>query len=303
MNKKIISLNELSKEDLINLIYVASDIKKNPARYKNKLKDKTLLLLFQKTSTRTRLSFELGMKKLGGFTIVMDWGKTNFTISPIKYEALYVSRMVDIILARLMKNEDMVQLANSSLVPVINGCCDIYHPTQALSDLLTIYETKSSFKTGIAYVGIHNNVANSLFFACNKLGIRLIFVTPMVDKKPVNFDLIADSSKYFEKTLDIEYAVSESEFIYTDTWINMEYYNREDYKAEKDKIIKIMKPYQINKKLIEHKNIYIMHDMPVHPGFEIDEYSLNCKKSIILQQAENRMYAEQALLMYLLDIT
>jgi len=301
MKKDIISLNELSRDELINLIDLASDIKRNPELYKNKLNSKTLLLLFQKTSTRTRISFELGMKKLGGFTLVMDWNKSNFSLSPIKYEAMYVSRMADIILARLIKNEAIIKLAEFSLTPVINGCCDMYHPTQVLSDLLTIYETKKSFDTTITYVGIQNNVANSLFHACNKVGINLIFVTPIVDKKPKDFDVTANNSKYFAKTLDLKYAVSKSEFLYTDTWINMELVTRKDYMAENDRKIKLMKPYQINKRLIEGKNLYIMHDMPVHPGFEIDEYSLDCERSIILQQAENRMYAEQALLLYLLD--
>ncbi|MCK5094531.1 MAG: ornithine carbamoyltransferase [Spirochaetes bacterium] len=301
MAKDIITINELSKEEIIKIVNKSIDIKKNPVRYENKLIGKTLLLLFQKTSTRTRIAFELGMKKLGGTTIVMDWGKSNFAISSLRYEARYVADMVDAILARLIKNEDVCELARSASVPVINGCCDMYHPSQVLADLMTVYEVSGGFNTSMAYIGIQNNVANSLFYACLKVGVKLIFVTPLNDKIPDDFEMLAKKSKIFEETLNLEYAVSNSKFLYTDTWINMEEYNREDLSAERDKKIKTMAAYQINRELIENRDVRIMHDMPVHPGLEIDEYAINCGKSVIFQQAENRMYAGQALLLYLLD--
>ncbi len=301
MAKDIITINELSKEEIIKIVNKSIDIKKNPVRYENKLIGKTLLLLFQKTSTRTRIAFELGMKKLGGTTIVMDWGKSNFAISSLRYEARYVADMVDAILARLIKNEDVCELARSASVPVINGCCDMYHPSQVLADLMTVYEVSGGFNTSMAYIGIQNNVANSLFYACLKVGVKLIFVTPLKDKIPDDFEMLAKKSKIFEETLNLEYAVSNSKFLYTDTWINMEEYNREDLSAERDKKIKTMAAYQINRELIENRDVRIMHDMPVHPGLEIDEYAINCGKSVIFQQAENRMYAGQALLLYLLD--
>jgi ornithine carbamoyltransferase len=301
MNKKIISINELSAEEVRKVVTAAADIKKRPDRYKNSLKKQTLFLLFQKTSTRTRLAFELGMKKLGGNTIVLEWAKSNFAISPLRYETRYVSSMVDCILARVLKNEDIQELARFSSVPVINGCCDMYHPSQILADLLTIYEVKGDFETTLTYVGIQNNVANSLFYACVKVGMSLIFVTPFRDRLPENFLELSQKTPGFDETLDLEEALSRSEFVYTDTWVNMEQFKDRVPDAGKRSRIEKMKDYQVNRKLIEQRNIYVMHDMPVHPGMEIDDYAINCEKSLIFQQAENRMYSAQALLLLLLD--
>jgi len=300
MKKNIISIKELSREELLSIVKTSLDIKKNPGYYNNVLKGKTLLLLFQKTSTRTRIAFELGMKKLGGDTLVMDWSRSNFSISPIRYEAAYVSRMVDCIMARLVKNSDIRELADSSSVPVINGCCNMFHPTQIIGDLLTIYEIKGNLDTSITYIGVQNNVANSLFYACNSLGIKLTFVTPLKDEVPEDFHRIAENAPQFSFTLNLEEAVSEAEFVYTDTWINMELFYDKKYQLEKLARIEKMLPYQVNRKLVEERDFYIMHDMPVHPGLEIDDYSICSEKSIIFQQAENRMYSGQALLLHLL---
>lgn len=301
MNKKIISLDELSKEDIFHVISASQDIKKHPGYYRNRLNEKTLLLLFQKTSTRTRVAFELGMKKLGGHVIVLDWEESNFSISPIKHESRYVSTVVDCILARLKKNRDLLEIAQSVDVPVINGCCDIFHPTQILADLLTIYEKKGTFNTSITYVGVHNNIANSLFYACMKIGIKLYFVTPLKNAIPEDIRFNTMKLNSFEETLDLQYALSRSEFVYTDTWINMEHFDEIEYSEEREVRIKTMLPFQVNRVLIENRDIFVMHDMPVHPGFEIDDYAITCEKSVIFQQAENRLYTAQALLLYLLD--
>jgi len=325
MKKSIISGNELSKKELEDLIELSIALKKNPLKYSNTLHHKRLLLLFQKSSTRTRAAFELGMKGLGGDTVVMDWEKSNLAISPIKYEAAFLSRVFDGVIARLVKNEDMRELGNSLLIPSINGCCNLYHPSQALADFMTIYETNGSFDTSLCYVGVQNNVANSLALVGAKLGVRLVFVTPLKDHVPDEVKKILSSvaktngisrneqgkkglkqghtvwnTPLFTETDDLEYAVSNCRYVYTDTWINMELFNKEEYRDEKQERIKKMLPYQINKKLIENKNVYIMHDMPVHPGFEIDEYAITCDRSLILQQAENRLYTAQALLLRLL---
>jgi ornithine carbamoyltransferase len=301
MEKKIISINELSGEEILGIIQTAIDIKKNPDKYRQRLRNKILLLLFQKTSTRTRIAFELGMKKLGGMTIVMDWAQSNFTISPLKYEARYVGIMVDVILARLLKNEDIVELACTTSVPVINGCCNLFHPSQVLADLMTVYETKGGFDTTLAYVGVQNNVANSLFYACSKVRLPLIFVTPIKDTVPDDFTSIARDSQIFKETLDLEYAASNAEFLYTDTWINMEEFNQRKSDPKQEKKINKMLAYQINRSLIQDKDVYVLHDMPVHPGLEIDDYSITFKKSLIFVQAENRMYSGQALLLHLLN--
>ena len=301
MEKSIISLKELSGEEIRTVVKTAVDIKRNPRRYSTKLSGKALLLLFQKTSTRTRLAFELGMKKLGGLTAVMDWGKSNFSISPLRHEARYVGTMVDCVLARLVRNEDVLEFSRSANVPFINGCCNLYHPTQALADLMTVYEVTGGFDASLAYVGIQNNVANSLFYACTKTGVTLTFVTPLKDELPEGFEDERRNASGFSETLDLEEAVSSCRFIYTDTWINMEAYGDPAKKGENETKIRAMMKYQINRKLVEGRDVFILHDMPVHPGLEIDEYSITCDHSLIFRQAQNRMYTGQALLLALLQ--
>ena len=301
MEKSIISLKELTGAEIRGLVKTAVDIKKNPGRFSTKLSGKTLFLLFQKTSTRTRLAFELGMKRLGGLTAVMDWGKSNFSISPLRHEARYVGTMVDCVLARLMRNEDVLEFSRSAGIPFINGCCNLFHPTQALADLMTVYEVTGGFDASLAYVGIQNNVANSLFYACVKTGVKLTFVTPLKDELPEGFDDEKKNAAGFSETLDLEEAVSRCRFIYTDTWINMEAFGDPAKKGENEAKIGAMMKYQVNRKLVEGRDVYILHDMPVHPGLEIDEYSITCERSVIFRQAQNRMYAGQALLLALMD--
>jgi ornithine carbamoyltransferase len=301
MKKNIISIDELTGEELVTLVHTALDIKKYGENFRSRLKDKSLLLLFQKTSTRTRVAFELGMKKLGGETVVMDWERSNFAISPLRYEAEYVGRMFDIILARLMFTEDIVELAEAVNVPVINGCCNMYHPSQALADILTMYEAKGDFHTSVVYVGVQNNVANSLFYACKKTGIRLTFVTPVEEAIPDDFATQVRQYERFERTDDLDEAVGRSDFVYTDTWVNMEKFaDAEADPVQREKIAR-MRKYQVNKQLLQGKNVYVLHDMPVHPGMEIDKYAIHCERSLIYQQAENRMFTAQALLLHLLE--
>ena len=301
MEKSIISLKELTGGEIRGLVKTAVDIKNNPEQYSTKLSGKTLFMLFQKTSTRTRLAFEIGMKKLGGLTAVMDWGRSNFSISPLRHEARYVGTMVDCVLARLLRNEEALEFSRSAGVPFINGCCNLFHPTQALADLMTVYEITGGFDASLAYVGVQNNVANSLFYACTKTGVKLTFVTPLRDELPGGFEEEKEKAPGFSETLDLDEAVSRCRFVYTDTWINMEAYGDPAKKEENEAKIKTMKKYQVNRKLIEGKDVYVLHDMPVHPGLEIDEYAVTCERSLIFRQAQNRMYSGQALLLALLD--
>ncbi|MFW6139540.1 MAG: ornithine carbamoyltransferase [Spirochaetota bacterium] len=301
MDKHLISIDELSAEEIKKIINTAANIAQHPETYAHSLEGRTLLLLFQKTSTRTRIAFEAGMKRLGGHTVVLDWDRSNFSISPIRYESLCISKMAQCLMARLIKNTDLVELARWADIPVINGCCDSFHPTQVLADLMTIWQIKKSLDTCVAYVGVQNNVANSLFYACKKLGLGLIFATPVKDTFSASVCLDASGWEGFESTLDLEYAAERAEFIYTDAWINMEKFNSIHYQEEKQKRIDTLLPYQVNKNLISNYDVYVMHDMPVHPGYEIDEFAINCDKSVILKQAENRLYTAQALLLFLLE--
>lgn len=299
-----LSLKEFSADTIHSIINQALEIKKNPERFYHTAERKGLLMLFQKTSTRTNLSFQSGINQLGGYSVDMDWDSSNFSISPIQYEAQYVSRNCDIIMARLRKHSDLLELAKYSKVPVINGCCDKYHPCQALADLMTIYEVAGSFTNiTLTYVGIYNNVANSLIAGCMTVGIKLLLVTPMINPPSWDEELMqtAYESGYVEKVEHLSDAVSRSNFVYTDTWIDMEFFYESHYEDEKNRRMEQMPPYQLNRSNLGGFTPYIMHDMPIHPGFEIEEELVESEHSIIYQQAENRMHAQKALLIYLLE--
>lgn len=302
MTQHLLSLKELNQSELLAIVKQAVDIKRRPSAYYHALERKGLLMLFQKTSTRTNLSFQSGINQLGGYAVSMDWDSSNFSISPIRYEARYASRNADFIMARLKKHADVLELAEYATVPVINGCCDKYHPCQALADLMTIYELKGSFENvTVTYAGIHNNVANSLVAGCFTLGIKLILVTPLVNEASWDEELMqtAYKSGFVEKQDSLKEAVMRSDFVYTDTWVDMEFFKDPAYEEEKQKRIQTMLPYQINRDNLFGCSPYILHDMPVHPGYEIEESLIESAQSVIYQQAENRMHAQKSLLLFL----
>jgi ornithine carbamoyltransferase len=303
--KHLLTLQELDRDTLQSIILKGIKIKRNPHLYEQACKQKGLLMLFQKTSTRTNLSFQSGISQLGGYAVTLDWNQSNFSISPIQYEARYVSRNCDVIMARLKKHEDLLELARYVDVPVINGCCDRYHPCQALADLMTIYEVAGTFSgITITYVGIHNNVANSLIAGCITLGIKLLLVTPIINTPSWDEELMqaALSSGYVDKIDHLSDAVSRSDFVYTDTWVDMEFIHEGHYGDEKNRRVELMMPYQLNRDNLQGYAPYIMHDMPIHPGYEIEAELVESERSVIYQQAENRMHVQKALLLHLLRL-
>ncbi len=304
--KHCVTLDDFSGEELLQIVQWAVKLKKHPERYQDILEGRWLLMLFQKTSTRTRLSFEVGMGKLGGRTIMMDWDSSNFSISPIQYEAQYASGHTDLIMARLKLHRNTLILAEHSRVPIINGCDDKFHPCQALADLVTVYEKAGSFEgQTLAFVGIHNNVANSLACSLPKVGGRLILVTPEVNPAANDPEMMEriTASEQVERSLNLRESVQRAQFVYTDTWVDMEFINDDSYQEEKERRIALMRPYQINRENLAGSGAYILHDMPIHPGYEIAEDMVYAPNSLIFQQAENRMYAQQALMLYLLGIS
>jgi ornithine carbamoyltransferase len=301
-----VTLDDFSGDELLKIVQWAVKLKTHPERYQDILEGRWLLMLFQKTSTRTRLSFEVGMGKLGGRTIMMDWDSSNFSISPIQYEAQYASGHTDLIMARLKLHRNTLILAEHSRVPIINGCDDKFHPCQALADLVTVYEKAGSFEgQTLAFVGIHNNVANSLACSLPKVGGRLILVTPEVNPAANDPEMMEriTASEQVERSLNLRESVQRAQFVYTDTWVDMEFINDDSYQEEKERRIALMMPYQINRENLAGSGAYILHDMPIHPGYEIAEDMVYAPNSLIFQQAENRMYAQQALMLYLLGIS
>jgi ornithine carbamoyltransferase len=299
----LINFKELSGRQIEEIVDLGIKVKNKPEDYIKALFPKSLGLIFQKTSTRTRVAFEVAMTQLGGHALFIDWRTTNFVLADIYDESQYLSRNVDCIMARLLKNSLLKKMALGSQVPVINGCDEIYHPSQIIADLISIKERKNQLKglKGV-YVGIHNNVCNSLIEGCTKTGIKLTTVTPIINKNAHDPILIEEAKKtgLWTTSLDLKGAIENADFVYTDTWIDMEFFTDPKFVKEKEQRIKIMKEYQINEKLMEKNDAYIMHPMPIHRGYEISEGLIENHRSIIYEQAANRLYSAEAILLYLI---
>jgi ornithine carbamoyltransferase len=299
----LINFKNLSGQQLLEIIDKAIEVKQNPEKYRKALEGKSLAMIFQKTSTRTRVSFEVAMTQLGGHALYIDWRTTNFTIADIYDETQYLSRNVDCIMARLLRNADLQVMAKASRVPVINGCDEKYHPSQAIADLMTMKEKKGKLKgLKLVYIGVHNNVCNSLIEGCTKTGVKITTVTPIFNEPSRDDELLEEARKtgLYETTLDVKEAVKDADFVYTDTWVDMEFFTDPKFAAEKEKRIKLMMPYQVNKELLRGSKAYIMHDMPIHRGYEISEDVIESPNSIIYEQSENRLYSAKAILLKLL---
>jgi len=299
----LVNFKDLSGQKIEALVDLGIEVKKNPEKYSKALKDKSAALVFQKTSTRTRVAFEVAMTQLGGHGLFIDWRTTNFTLADIGDETQYLSRNVDVIMARLLKNAELRKMVAASRVPVINGCDDMYHPSQAIADLITVKEKKGKLKGAkLVYIGVHNNVCNSLIEGCAKTGVELTTVTPIFNEAAHDKELLkaADKTGLWKKTLDAKKAVTDADFVYTDTWIDMEFFTDPKFAEEKEKRLKLMMPYQINSALLKGSSAFVMHDMPIHRGYEIIADAIENPKSVIYEQAENRLYSAKAILLKLM---
>jgi ornithine carbamoyltransferase len=298
----LINFKDLSGKQLTELVDKGIEVKHNPGEYSEALKGMSLALVFQKTSTRTRVAFEVAMTQFGGHGLFIDWRTTNFTLADVYDETKYLSRNVDCIMARLLLDTDLQKMVNASLVPVINGCDEKYHPSQAIADLITVKEKKGRLRGAkLVYIGVHNNVCNSLIEGCTKTGVEITTVTPIVNEPARDDELTKTAQKtgLWRTTLDMKSAVKDADFVYTDAWIDMEFFTNPAFAAEKEKRLKIMMPYQIDKQLIDETNGYIMHDMPIHRGYEISSEIIEHERSVIYEQAENRLYSAKAILLKL----
>jgi len=300
----LLTLKDWAPKQIEVVIDKSIEIKKHPAKFRTSLTDKSLAMIFQKTSTRTRVSFEVAMTQLGGHALYLDWRATNLALADVRDETRYMSRNADCIMARLMRHADLRAMAEASRVPVINGCDEKYHPCQAIADLMTVKETRGRLKGAkLVYIGVHNNVCNSLIVGCTKTGVEIITVTPIKNEPAIDTELLkaAEKTGLYTSTLDVKDALKDADFVYTDTWVDMEFFLDPKFAAEKEKRTKLMMPYQINKQLLKGSNAYIMHDMPIHRGYEISEDTIDSPKSIIYQQAENRLHTAKAILLELLS--
>ena len=309
--KNMLNFKNFSADELMKILELALEMKKDPDRFADSLKGKKLYTLFEKTSTRTFLSFTTGITELGGTYYNQLWKDSNFVLGEPVSEIKYVGRNVDIIMARLIKNETVEDFGANSIVPFINGCDNSYHPCQILADALTIIEKFGSLDINLMYIGAKNNVFNSLveFFAKMKKG-TLYGLTPLVNNTACGSDFY-EEAKATGHYVELDPAMSMDEakdyakkmqVIYTDTWVDMEFFNNPAYQKQKEETLSKMMPYQINDAFLEGSDAIVFHDMPIHTGYEISESVERKHMETILDEAENRRHAEKAVMLYLLTM-
>lgn len=307
--KNMLNFSNFSKEELLEILELAMDMKKNPEKYSEALKGKKLYTLFEKTSTRTFLSFTTGITELGGTYYNQLWRDSNFVLGEPVSEIKYVCRNVDIIMARLVKNETVQLFGDNVTVPFINGCDNSFHPCQILADALTIMEKFGTLNVKFMYIGAKNNVFNSLveFFA--KMGEGTLYgLTPLVNDTACGEDFYEEAKKsghYVEldPSMTMEEAkkyADDMDILYTDTWVDMEFFNNPAYKEKKEATVAKMLPYQINDEFTKDSKAIVFHDMPMHVGYEISQSVIDKNLTHILDQAENRRHAEKAVMVTLL---
>ena len=296
-----LSVSDMSPNDIGAIIKRASQLKTS---YSSKpLEDKTVALIFEKPSLRTRVSFEIGIRRLGGESIYITKEEIGLGVrEPVQDVAHVLSQWVDCIVARVFSHTNLELLAEHADVPVINALSDYEHPCQALADLLTIYEHKDKLKgTRVAFIGDGNNVASSLALACASVETEFYIATPTAYEIPHNvwqkaLEIASLSNTVIEQMNSPEDAVRGADVVYTDVWASM------GQEHERDKRIKYFKDYQVDETLMSKAkpNAIFMHDMPAHEGEEISPGMLYSDQSVVFDQADNRLHAQSALLEKLL---
>jgi ornithine carbamoyltransferase len=298
----LLSLADLSYDDIINLLDTASDLKEKRVRGKTSgaLKSRTLAMLFEKSSTRTRISFEAAMTELGGHGIYLNYKDIQLGRGEsVADTARVMSRYVHAIMARVYKHETLIELSKNSDVPVINGLSDLEHPCQLLADLFTIREYKGKFKgLNFSWIGDGNNVCNSAILACALTGMKMTVACPEgyePDREIVEkarklggvVNIIRDPMK----------AAKNADILSTDVWVSMG--DEEEY----DQRLHDFRPYQINSKLLEQAkhDVMVLHCLPAHRGEEITAEVVDGPNSAVFDQAENRLHVQKALLLKLLS--
>ncbi len=303
MNKDLITISDLTRDDIKQLLELAVEVKKDIRAYKYELSDKVLGLVFQKPSARTRVSFQVGMIQLGGQAAYLNPDDIKLGVrEEVRDVARVLSRYLDGLVARTFSHKDVIDLAQNADIPVINGLSDLFHPCQAISDLLTIKEKRGDFKgLTLAYVGDGNNVLHSLLLAGGLAGLNIRAAAPEGYEPDAN--ILAKAKEFADMSgSDIIIsknpveAVKDVDIVYTDVWASMG--QEDEYEQRK----KIFKDYQVNTKLIKNasKDVLVMHCLPAHRGDEITDEVIESKNSIVFDQAENRMHAQKAILLKLL---
>jgi ornithine carbamoyltransferase len=299
--KDLLTVDEISSKEFLELIDFSIKLKKESKMGKGKplLENKTLAMLFEKPSTRTRVSFETGMLQLGGHTINLSLNEMQHSRGEsVEDTARTLSGYVDAIMARVYEHGFIEKLAKYATVPVINGLSNSYHPCQTLADMMTIKEHFGTFKDlKIAWIGDGNNVCNSLILGCGKTQTKIIIATPKGFEP--NPDVVKKSSKYtsVDLTTDPKFAVNDADIVITDTFTSI-------HTSDPNQTEKFLPSFQVNESLMEKakKHAIFMHCLPAKRDQEVTSAVIDGPQSVIWDEAENRLHTQKALLLSLFGI-
>ena len=300
-NKNVLTLDELDSKEIERLLELAIELKKEQKKGHEKpiLQNKTLAMIFEKPSTRTRVSFEVGMLQLGGHAITLS--SDNLQMSrgeTISDTAKTLSRYVDAIMARVYDHDTLEEFSAYSSIPVINGLSNLYHPCQILADLMTIKEHKKNLKKiKIAWIGDGNNVCNSLILGCSKLQIAISVATPDGFEPS---DVAVSTAKLHTKieiTNDPITAITDADVVMTDTFVSI-------HNTDKDRLSKFLPKFQINSNLMKNakKDAIFLHCLPAKRDQEVTSDVIDGPQSVVWDEAENRLHVQKALLVSLLNV-
>jgi len=297
--KDLLTGAEWSPADTRDLLQRSAEIKARPSRFASVLRNKHIALIFEKPSLRTRVTFEVGIQSMGGFVVFLDHTQARLgERESIPDVARNLERWVQGIVARVYEQRVLDEMAASIAIPVVNALSDKFHPCQALADFFTLEERFGSVKGfKLAYVGDGNNVCHSLLFLAARLGVHIRIATP-ANYAP-NADVLADAKRVAKEThakiehfTDPHEAVQGVKAVYTDAWTSMGFEAEEKVRAQ------VFKPYQVNRQLMEEAapDAVFMHCLPAHRGAEVTSEVLDAPYSVVLQQSENRMFVQKAIL-------
>jgi ornithine carbamoyltransferase len=301
--RDFLSVDDFSPAEIKHIFSLAADMKARPKKYRKALDGKMLAQIFEKPSLRTRTTFTVGIKQLGGDSLVL----TPADISLGKRESVFdvaknLERMVNGIMIRTFGHDICTSLAEHASIPVINGLTDREHPCQALADFFTITEAKKRLKQlKVSYIGDGNNVANSLLLTAGKLGLTIFVATPeQYAPQPAVVEraraLAEETGGSVVLTNDPLEAAREADVLYTDTWASM------GQEAEREQRRAVFAPYQVNRELFSHarEDALFMHCLPAHRGEEVTDEIIDSPNSVVFQEAENRLHVQKAIMYELL---
>jgi ornithine carbamoyltransferase len=303
-NKDFVSVGSWSTDELDEVLKLAIAVKTDPQKYSRKLDGKALAMIFEKPSLRTRVSFDVGIHQLGGFSIFLTQSEINLgKREAVSDVAKNLERMVQGIMIRTFSHKNVEEMAEEACIPVINGLTDFSHPCQAIADYMTIFEMKGRLRgVKIAYIGDGNNVTHSLIYGAARFGANISVASPEgygPDPKVVEWarENAAETGCKLEILQDPFAAVEGADVIYTDVWTSM------GLESEAAVRQKVFRPFQVNDALTSHAkpDFVFMHCLPAHRGEEVSDSVIDSSHSIVFQQAENRLHGQKAILLKLMQ--